>query len=34
MRIEPVEILVQRKDRTERKIIPIGSVAGRPILVP
>ena len=28
MRIEPVEILVQRKDRTERKIIPIGSVAG------
>ena len=28
MRIEPVEILVQRKDRTERRIIPIGSVAG------
>ncbi len=28
MRIEPVEMLVQRKDRTERKIIPIGSAAG------
>ena len=28
MRIEPVEILVQRQDRIERKIIPIGSVAG------
>ena len=28
MRIEPVEMLVQRKDRTERKLIPIGSVAG------
>ena len=28
MRIEPVEMLVQRKDRIERKIIPIGSVSG------
>ncbi len=28
MRIEPVEMLVERRDRTERKIIPIGSVAG------
>lgn len=28
MRIEPMELLVQRRDRTERISIPIGSVAG------
>ena len=28
MRIYPLEIIVQRKDRTERRSIPIGSVAG------
>ena len=28
MRIYPLEVIVQRKDRTERRSIPIGSVAG------
>ncbi len=33
MRIEPLEMLVQRRDRTERTSIPIGSVDGWPYII-